>query len=154
FKCADDCLESGESSEIASLIDSDQRIVSEHLELLSLEAVLRAGRKDFDLCDSIVERLQRERAESIEAKVIARIQGEPVPRWHSPPSKRLRFRIPRPAAARVLALAAGVVLLLSIGIWFFGPKMGEPVLSALHADVLIERGTEPLPVLEGIRLQA
>jgi len=42
-----------------------------------------------------------------------------------------------------LAWAASIAVLLTLGVWFFGPTMGQPMLAqAQGGDVMIERGTE------------
>src|SRR5438477_680825 len=54
-----------------------------------------------------------------------------------------------------LALAAGIAVLLTLGVWFFGPTMGDPVLAEIRGTgTLIERRAEPLPTYKGIRLRA
>jgi len=57
----------------------------------------------------------------------------------------------RPA---LLALAASVVLLLSLSVWYFGPTMGRPVFAELKGvDASIERGTEFVPAVNGMALR-
>lgn len=42
-----------------------------------------------------------------------------------------------------LALAACLALLFSLGVWLFGPRMGEPVLAAVAGEVRLERIGQP-----------
>ena len=59
------------------------------------------------------------------------------------PCKRVRW----------LAFAASATLLLSLGIWFFGATMGEPVLAEVRGlEVTIKRGAEFLPARPGTPL--
>ena len=56
----------------------------------------------------------------------------------------------RPA---IFALAASVVLLFGLSVWFFSPTMGQPVLAGVKGvDVSVERGTEFIPAANGMAL--
>lgn len=52
-----------------------------------------------------------------------------------------------------LALAACLVLFFSLGVRFFGPTMGEPVVAAVAGGVTLERMSQPSPAAAGTRLQ-
>jgi len=53
-----------------------------------------------------------------------------------------------------LPLTACVAIIVGLGVWFFGPTMGEPVLAELKGmDASIERGTEFIPAANGMVLQ-
>ncbi|MBI4658869.1 MAG: FecR domain-containing protein [Verrucomicrobia bacterium] len=66
---------------------------------------------------------------------------------------RLKAGLPTWNWRSALALAASVVLLLGLGVWYFGPTIGEPVLVDVKGTgVSVERGTEFVAAIRGMRL--
>jgi hypothetical protein len=154
LNCVDDCLTLAEEGELGGLVQGGAEAAREHLTLLSIEAALRATRNNFDLSESILVRLQGEQSEAMAAKVLARIEVEPRPNWRHRAIRRPTFPLLNSTRARALGLAAAIVLLLGLGIWFFGPAMGEPVVAGLRGtEIFIERRGRIIPALVGIRLE-
>jgi sugar lactone lactonase YvrE len=61
----------------------------------------------------------------------------------------------RSSTRAILACAASVALLASLLVWFFGPTIGEPVLTELRGtEISIERGTSVIAPTVGIHLRA
>jgi len=53
-----------------------------------------------------------------------------------------------------VAAAACLVLVAGLGVWYFGPTMGKPVLAEVQgAGLSLERADQPLPAIPGTRLQ-
>ncbi len=54
---------------------------------------------------------------------------------------------------RVLALAASIIFLVSLAVWYFNPTMGRSALANLRgSDVFIERGAVLVPAATGVNL--
>jgi len=67
------------------------------------------------------------------------------------------FAFPWTAARRgaCLALAACLALLAGLGVWYFGPTVGKPVLAEIQgAGLSLKRAGQTLPAVAGTRLQS
>ena len=163
---ADDLLTNAEARELDVLLVESDPARETYLRLLEVEAALRASRQNPDLVGSTMARLHRQMADAVAHDVMSEIRAQPMPEWGRRPQaskevrrgRSLRFsrQAPswRPPVAGWLALAACLVLVAGLGIWFFGPTMGEPVLAELHGTGLsLERAGQLMPANIGMRLQ-
>lgn len=166
---ADDRLTDREARELQVLLAQSEGGHEEHIQILQIEAGLRASGRSLDLADSIMARLRRELGDSVAEGVMSEIRAKPAADWQrrergaekgsaGQVGRVLSFPVPgrgnrwapKPA---LLALAACVVLAIGLGIWYFGPTMGEPVLADVQgAGLVLERVGEPILVSRGARL--
>ena len=111
------------------------------MQFSSLEASSRSRRgdeADFEVAADVRQRRARGKAVGL--------------RRSASSPRRLRLLWNRPV---VLALAASIILLLSLSFWLFGPTMGQPMLADVQGvDVYIQRGTEFVPAAIGMTLQS
>lgn len=141
LRLADGGLSDGEAAELRGLVAADLLARASHVRLLDVEAALRSRQSAPDLVPAIMSGLHAQRGETMPERVVAQIRT----------SRPARFR-PRVTAA--LALAAGVLALLSLGLWYFGPTMGEPVLAAVNGtDVSLARDGVLISATNATRLQ-
>jgi ferric-dicitrate binding protein FerR (iron transport regulator) len=146
-----------ERDELERLLAQDPEAAATHLELLQIEAGLRARRKNLDLAAAVVSQLKSLQTERLVGSVMANIK-EAAPACVPIQDRRCRtlrrfiresrrWLIP---TVRVLpgwriqtALAAALSIIVGLGFWFPGPVMGEPVLAEVRGNGLtIERGAE------------
>ncbi|AWM38048.1 WD domain, G-beta repeat [Gemmata obscuriglobus] len=128
LKLLDRALTSAEAEELDALA-ADPRAEAEHLELLALEAELRALRTDFDLADATLAQIQEAQAERTAGAVLAAITTAAPPIWaRSGPGPRRTVR--RRAVAVVLTACAACAL---VAVWL-GVKPAPIVLPA-HDDL-------------------
>ncbi len=170
LKLADDALTGAELRELEALLATEPGAAATHIRLLELEAALRSQRETLDLAEPTLTRLRLELGGSIERRVMQRLETEPPPVW-APSSRRREeadlgwfSRLESASSSRrlhllwnrpmVLALAASVALLLGLGVWYFGPTMGQPMLAEVQGlDASLHRGTESIPAVKGMSLQ-
>ena len=171
LKLADDSLSEAESRELELMLQSEPAAAAAHTRLLEIEAALRGQRETLDLAGPTPALLRAELGLSVERGVMQRLATDPLPAWSrsrltSPAAIRtgkrwrldlfqVRGRFPLVSRPGVLALAASVVLLFSLSVWYFSPTMGQPVLAEVKGlDVSVARGTEFVPATNGMLLQA
>ncbi|MBI3851370.1 MAG: FecR domain-containing protein [Verrucomicrobia bacterium] len=172
IKLADDVLTDVEASELEVLLATQSEAAAPHTRLLEIEVALRGQRETLDLAGPTLTRLRSELGASVERGVMQQLETAPLPPWTRTrtitPSMshagKLRWfaeifpwRWPLPKLARptMLAFAASVILLLSLGVWLFGPTMGQPVIAEVKGmDASIERGTEFIPTAKGMSLRS
>src|SRR5262249_28940693 len=142
LKNADDSLTPEETVELQALLNSSGSDRELYLGLLNLEATLRTRRTNLDLTESTLERLRKTLHDSVEARAMQNIRAiaaneqnpefggarlqpslfkKEARRTSFPPISSINFSNPV-----LLALAASIALLLALGFWFFGARMGSP----------------------------
>lgn len=126
---------------ISYWLAGDPGVGREHLRLLEIEAGLRGDRRDFDLGEAIMARLHRQLAAEIESNLMTAIQVAPAPEPHAFGQViKVRFTRTRRHRRELLAMAAGIVLLLSLGLWLLSARMAEPVLAEVRGGELSLNG--------------
>src|SRR5207253_7864628 len=122
--------------EIESLI---QGYLEESLTEDESRRLLASLRRDSSLVTTILENLRTEcliRAVVSDIAVVEDVDQEqkilPIPRPAEASSVGARPGRRRRHWPEVLALAACLVLLVGLSVWFFGPTMGEPVLAGIQ----------------------
>lgn len=183
LELADETLTTEGALELATLLAGSESARHKHIQLLDLEAGLRATRADLDLAASIMTQLRNSLAESIARGVMSEIKRQPSPEWMSSRRKaegnEPRFGATERADAAVslralsalrriatsvrnrwgnkllwAALAGCGMLLAGLGIWWLSPAVGEPVLAELQQTGLsLERSGQVVPAPTGMRLQ-
>ncbi|MDY3552817.1 hypothetical protein R5W24_001906 [Gemmata sp. JC717] len=128
LKLLDHALTAAEAEELDALTAAAPRAEAEHLELLALEAELRALRTDFDLADATLAQIQEAQAERTAGAVLAAITTAAPPTWaRSQPGPRRTVR--RRAVAVVLIACAACAL---VAVWP-GVKP-TPIIFPAHDD--------------------
>ncbi len=163
FKLTDGELPEPEERELRELLADDPAAREAHSRLLELEATLRGRRTCPDLSLSVLSRIKSECAETIPERVLHALKSEA---GHEPAAypavtelaDGMGRNVVRPfpnhrKLAWPLTIAAGIALLLSVGVWHFGPTMGDPVMAGVvGSSVEVERGVESFPMTNGMRL--
>jgi FecR protein/PA14 domain len=124
--------------------------------------LLASLRRDSSLVTTILENLRTDCLIRAVVSDIAAVEGVDQDQKILPiPHPAENTLVPaRPGRRRrhwpeVLALAACLALLVGLSIWYFGPTIGDPVLTGVQGvDVSIERGTEFVPASNGMRIQS
>jgi hypothetical protein len=127
LRLADDDLSPDEQAELDRLIEADAGARQIHVELLEVEFSLR-GRKDADVADAVLRRLEGAPGPRLVRGIMERVQTSRPPRWARPR--------PRSWWAAPLALAASVALVLG---WRAVRRPPTPAAPAAVASIA-ERG--------------
>ncbi|MGH7867470.1 MAG: hypothetical protein ACREP9_07510, partial [Candidatus Dormibacteraceae bacterium] len=181
MELADETLTTEGALEIETLLAGKETARHTHIQILELEACLRATRADLDLAASIMTQLRNSLAESIARGVMSEIKRQPSPEWMSSRRKAEGNESRSGATERAVgfsvssalrriassvrnrwenkllwaALAGCGMLLAGLGIWWLSPVAGEPVLAELQQTGLsLERSGQVVPASTGMRLQS
>jgi len=164
---ADNALSDEEGRELETLLGESEQARQAYLRILQIEAGLRVSRRNLDLSTPIMARLRTDMAESFARNVMSEIKTQPTPDRRRQSGFRRRFE---KLAAKVQPLsfplghgklsmkpvlfAFAACLAVMIGVWFFGPAMGQPALAEVHGEGLsILRAGQPLPISTGMLLR-
>jgi FecR protein len=162
FNLADDAITDAECQELHIILAGDLQAWSAHINILQIEAALRAQRQDLDLVEPVMKSLRSTVADSVARTVMTQIKTRPVPNWRRkrvwlPWKKPFPFfasGIRLPLARACLPTAICLILAAGFGVWYFNPTIGEPALADVQGSGLIlERAGERFPAGVGVRLQ-
>ncbi|MBI2928012.1 MAG: FecR domain-containing protein, partial [Verrucomicrobia bacterium] len=182
LKLADGELPPAEAGELSALLSRNTEATNAHVRLLEIEAGLRGRRQSVELAEAVLASLKGQPAGTLVERVMAEIKeaasaeseaehpltrpagtlspagregrGEGVRRFMEKVRRLTSAATAFPSWRVPVAVAIGVALLVGLGVCFFAPTMGEPVLAGVRGgEMSIERGTEMIPASVGTRLQ-
>ena len=158
-----------EARELEALLAESEQARQAHIRILQIEAGLRAQKENRELAAAVMARLRNHVTESVAQGVMTQIKTQPAPEWVRPRDSELDAAKPASGILSFLSLAewtgwslkralfplaACLALATGLGVWLFGPTMGEPTLTEVQGSGLsIVRAGQPLPAVAGMRLR-
>jgi hypothetical protein len=120
-KLLDGILTNGEWEELETQLRDDPGADSAHILLLELEGALRGLRKEFDLVEPTLAKLQEVQTENTARAVMAEIAGHESPDWASrAQAAPVGMRTSRSRKLLAVCAVAAIAAALVLGLWLGG----------------------------------
>jgi len=167
---ADDVLTDAECRELRTILATDPQAGAVHIQILQIEAGLRAQQQDLNVVEPVMQSLRGAVADSVARTVMSQIKMSPAPEWRQKeisqkdifrelsgtatfPNFVLWMRLLLKRAWLPLAVCL-VLVITGFGVWYFTPTAGKPTLAEIQGSGLIlERAGHRLSATGGIHLQ-
>ncbi len=146
-------LDSGEAAELARSLENDEAFAREFLGLYTVDRLLsvKFGPRRSDVVRTVLDAIEREQAPFVR-EVVREIQRAPGT-VSCPQREWWRVLAGRFGWQRwAISAAAMILLFLGLGVWLFGPVIGEPALAEIAGGVRFERAGQSVVATRGARL--